>query len=639
MINRVQFFLQWMILIICTFSVQAQTPVQVGNTFEELFLSKQVALLEDPSNKLSIKEVVKLPFKSHTNVSINLGFTNSFYWVKFRLFNPDTVKKELILEVENPHINKLQLYALSQGQMQVSMLTGDHFPFAQRPIKYTHFLLPIQLKPHQTIDYYLWVDKHGEQLQIPLRLWNKETFSTNSYKLFLFVGCMLGISSLYCIISLLIYLFFRQKLTFYYWLYTAGIWLFLVAHAGLGFQLLWTQSTWWASAARPTTAMLLYIFSLLFTRRFFDLSHTHRFFNLFTKALIAMFLLLLLILWLQNPILGIFKEYWYNPIYYDGTWLLLFMKAVNLVCFIFLVTMPIIGIHYYVRYRKPESLWFSAGNSMLLLGGLTIIFVFAGYLPDNYITQNIPLLTNAIETVILSFLLANRFRNIHQQNAQISAELAEQRQRNALQLLEGQSIERKRLSQELHDGISLALANIRLRLSIVAEKLNGQGKEVQALVEDLGEVGQDVRQFSHALSPVLLERHGLVEAIEDLAFRTQSAHPKLKIRFDHDSFSGQSIHSLIQQSLYQITLELVNNIAKHAEATQARLRLTENSNEILLEVQDNGMGYQPDNEAQGIGLQNIRSRVELFNGIFEGVRLEQGMLHRIRIPIQTNLFS
>lgn len=639
MIKRIQFYSQWMILIICTLSAQAQTPVRVGDNFEELFLSKQVELLEDSSNKLTIKEVVKLPFKPHTGVSINPGFTNSFYWVKFRLFNPSSAKRELILDVENPHINKLQLYALSEGQMQVSMLTGDHFPFSQRPIRHPHFLIPIQLLPNQTIDYYLWVDKHGEQLQIPLRLWDKETFNTNSYKLFLFVGCMMGISSLYCVISLLIYLFFRQKLTLYYWLYTTGIWLFFVAHTGLGFQLIWPESTWWASAARPTTAILLYMFSLLFIRRFFDLPHTHRFFNLFTKALIAMFLLLLFTLWLQNPALGIFKEYWYNPTYYDGSWLLIFMKVTNLVCFIFLITMPIIGVYYYVRYRKPESLWFSAGNSTLLLGGMTIIFVFAGYLPDNYITQNIPLLTNALETVILSFLLANRFRNIHQQNAQISAELAEQRQRNAIQLLEGQGIERKRLSQELHDGISLALANIRLRLSIVAEKLNGQGKEVQALVEDLGEVGQDIRQFSHALSPVLLERHGLVEALEDLAFRTQSAHPNLKIRFEHDSFSGESVHSLIQQSLYQITLELVNNIAKHAKATQARLRLTESEGQILLEVQDNGVGYQLDNEVDGIGLQNIRSRISLFNGIFEGTRLEQGMLHRVRIPIQTNLFS
>lgn len=624
-------------LLVCliTMSVPllAQTPVQVGKGFREEILSKQVALLEDASKSLIIQDILaqKSAFKPNNQPFINPGFTNSYYWVRFQLSNPDSVERDLILEVENPHINKLQLFTVSRKQVKASMMTGDHFRFAQRPIRHPHFLFPVHIPPGETRTYYLWTDKHGEQLQIPLKLWEKDYFYTNGQTLFLFWGFLLGITVLYSIVSLFVFIFFRQKLTFYYWIYTTGIGLFLVAHTGLGFQWLWSESTWWASAARPTAAILFYSLLLLFTNKFFNIAHTQRFLYWFIRLLLVVFAILLLWLWSQNPVLGIFKQHWYNPVYYEGNWLLVFMKLTNLTVFIVLITTPLIGVFYFFRYRKLESLWFTLGNSMLLLGGLTTIFVFAGYLPDNYLTQNMPLMTNALESVILSFLLANRFKNIHQLNAQMSTELAEQRQQNAIRLFEGQIIERKRLSQELHDGISLSLANIRLRLSMLAEKLNGHSKEANHLVEALGDVSQDVRRFSHALSPIMLERYGLVEALDELVNYVQVSQPNLAISFEQDGVDSRQVQPLVAQMIYQIALELLNNIAKHAQASQATLRLFQEANTLNLEVLDDGIGYENEEESTGIGLQNIRARVQLLNGTFNVIRQPKGMKHTVTL--------
>lgn len=233
-------------LITMVWSLSAQNPLKVGKEFKEELVSRQVELLEDSSKRLTIQNVLAQQslFKPNAKPFINPGFTNSYYWVRFQLSNPDSVRKELILEVENPHINKLQLFTVSGKQVNAGMLTGDHFPFMQRPVRHPHFLFPISVPPGKTMTYYLWVDKHGEQLQIPLKLWEKEYFLTNEYTLFLFWGFLLGIASLYCIVSFFVFVFFRQKLTFYFWIYTTGIWLFLVAHTGLGFQLFWRESTW-----------------------------------------------------------------------------------------------------------------------------------------------------------------------------------------------------------------------------------------------------------------------------------------------------------------------------------------------------------------------------------------------------------
>ncbi|MFN8346543.1 MAG: 7TM-DISM domain-containing protein [Spirosomataceae bacterium] len=625
------------LLLVCfimmVFTLQAQTSIQVGAGFKEATLSRQTELLEDASKQLKIQDVSaeKQPFVPNSQPFINPGFTNSYYWVRFRLTNSDSIPHDLILEVENPHINKLQLFTVSGDRISTGMLTGDHFPFAQRPIRHPHFLFPIRLLPGTSATYYLWVDKHGEQLQIPLKLWEKSYFSANEYTLYLFWGFLLGIAVLYSIVSGLVFLFFRQKLTFYFWIYTIGIGLFLVAHTGLGFQLFWSESTWWTSAARPTAAILFYSFLLLFTSKFFDLAHTHRYIYFYVRLLLSIFGLLLLWLWSQNPALGLVKQYWYNPVYYEGSWLLVFMKLTNLLVFIQLVTVPLIGLFFYFRDHKLESLWFTLGNSMLLLGGMTTLFVFAGYLPENYLTQNMPLMTNAIETVIMSFLLANRFKNIYQLNAQMSAELAEQRQQNAIRLFEGQIIERKRLSQELHDGISLSLANIRLRLSMLAEKLNGHSKEANRLVEALGDVGQDVRRFSHALSPVMLERYGLVEALEELVNYVQSGQPDLVLSFENEEVDSEQVQPLVAQMLYQIALELLNNIVKHSKAHQATLRLFQVDHTLNLEVLDDGVGYENGGESDGIGLQNIRARVQLLNGTFSAIRQPKGMKHKVTL--------
>ena len=427
------------------------------------------------------------------------------------------------------------------------------------------------------------------------------------------------------------FLIFRQYITLYYWLYTSTVWLFLVAHSGFGFKYFWQNATWWTSSARPISSILFYTFSIFFTRIFFSITPKNRFQDLLTKSLIGLLLIHLVVILIKSPFLGLTKNYWYNPIYYEGSDLMIFMKTIFYSVLLVLWSVIGIGIYNYFKTRKAESLWFTFGFSILLASGTLTIFIFLGYIPDNYFTQNFPIIANPIEIIILSFLLANRYKNIHVENAKIAAELAEQRQQNAIQLLTGQAIERQRLSQELHDGISLTLANIRLRLSMFSEKF--QSKEVNHIVDELGDVGQDVRRFSHALSPIMLEKHGLIEAIEELIDTTKEAYPTLIIQFSHDLISESSLSSLLKQTIYQITLELINNTVRHANANLLEVKLNEKEGFLLLELLDDGIGYDSEQASTGIGLQNIQARTQSLNGQFQIEKRVTGMKHSVKIPV------
>ena len=616
--------------------VEAQEIV-IDRHFEHILMGNHVEIFEDKSKKMSFAEAKKQQYKLYPKQSINFGFTNAYFWLHFRLKNNDSTKNKVFLEISNPHINKLQLFAVNGKEVTKSMLTGDHFPFSQRVYNHAYFIFPIELQANQNTDYYIWVDKHGEQLQIPIELWGENDFIGYTEKLSLFVGSSLGITFLWVIISFFIFLFFRQYITLYYWLYTSACWLFIAAHCGFGFKYLWQNVTWWTSSARPVTAILFYMFSIFFARQFFAINAKKRFLNLFTKSLIALLLMLLFVIFIKSPLFGLNKNYWYNPNYYEGNDLMLFMRILFYSALVVLWSVISISIYDYVKTRKVESLWFTLGYSMLLLAGTLTVFIFIGIVPDNYLTQNFPLITNPFEVITISFLLANRYRNINTDNAKISSELAEQRQKNAIQLLEGQMIERRRLSQELHDGISLTLANIRLRLSVFADKFHS--KELNDLVENLGEVGQDVRQFSQALSPVLLEKHGLIEAVEELIELTQNNQSKLKIKFLHSNIDEKPLNNLLKQTIYQIILELLNNAIRHANATELTVSLFEEKNHLTLEVIDNGVGYEVLNKKSGIGLQNIKARTLSLYGKFQIKRQGVGMKHLVEIPIQTQPFS
>ncbi|MBD2703949.1 hypothetical protein IC229_25110 [Spirosoma sp. BT702] len=616
-----------------------QLTVEVGEHFRQESLDRQVQLLEDATKRLTLWDVAHRTFRPQKDPSINVGFSNSFYWVKFKLHNPDAQAKELLLEIENPHINKLRLFTLAGNRWHVSMLTGDHFPYSQRIIEHPHFLFPITVRGHQSITGYLWVDKHGEQIQIPLRLWDKAYFNSHSYQLYLVAGFMIGIGSLYCVACFLALLFFRQRIILYYFFYLSSIWLFMIAHTGFGFALLWSESTWWTSVARPATALLIYLSSYLFIQDFFNLRQTRPYLYWYTNVLLALLTIALVTFGLESPALGLFENYWYNPHYYSGESLLQFMILIHILYAICITSVPFICLYIFVKTREPEGLWAAFGFMMILFSATNITFVHAGYLPDNYITQNIPLASTIIDAIILSVLIANRFKNIFLQNAQISAELAEQRQRNAIRLLEGQVIERSRLSQELHDGISLTLANIRLRLSLLSEKLNGHQPEAEQLVEALGDVGQDVRQFSHALSPVLLERYGLVGALEELIEDVRSSHPELTLSLQAESIRSEEIPPLVNQTIYQVALELLNNATKHAHASQITVALKQTDNKLMLIVSDDGLGYDVAEKSAGIGLQNVTARIQLLNGQLTVHRLPKGMEHVVDIPVQIKLFS
>ncbi|MFY7911366.1 MAG: sensor histidine kinase [Emticicia sp.] len=181
-------------------------------------------------------------------------------------------------------------------------------------------------------------------------------------------------------------------------------------------------------------------------------------------------------------------------------------------------------------------------------------------------------------------------------------------------LLKGQTLERKRVAQELHDNLSAKISGIRWRLEAIQPNFSVEKhKQIyESSVNALSEVYTDVRLISHNLLPAELETKGLVAATKNLVQELNSLE-KTKFCFD-SNLNTERLPNKIEYELFSIILELSNNILKHSEATKAMIGLMKEDNLLKLLVKDNGVGIDNKHSKKGMGLSNIQSRVAALNG-------------------------
>jgi len=187
-------------------------------------------------------------------------------------------------------------------------------------------------------------------------------------------------------------------------------------------------------------------------------------------------------------------------------------------------------------------------------------------------------------------------------------------------IITSQEEERSRLSRELHDGISQLLVSIKFKFELAAHELDaGKASAAQTLrqgIERLAGAIGEVRRISHDLHPSLLDTLGLASAIGQLASEFEQ---RSGLRVDYDNSLGDiRLSDDMNVALFRILQEALTNIERHAGAGQVTIQLTGNPRRVNLRISDDGTGFSPRQAEQsgGIGLRNIRERVEHFGGDF-----------------------
>ena len=210
----------------------------------------------------------------------------------------------------------------------------------------------------------------------------------------------------------------------------------------------------------------------------------------------------------------------------------------------------------------------------------------------------------------------------------------------AHELLRLQEEQRHTLSRELHDNIAQLLTVTTNRIALVrseatSKKIRRELAEVKSVAE---QALQAVSELSRSLRPSLIDQEGLAAAIEKhaVAFRDRV---KLDLHVHINAPSAESLDGAAATNLFRIVQEALNNIEKHAKATEARIRLLEDDRHLRLEIADNGCSFSPTHAAEAqkngsLGLISMRERAEMLGGTFE-IEAQNGNGTRVRahVPI------
>ncbi|WP_435357769.1 histidine kinase [Emticicia sp. SJ17W-69] len=292
----------------------------------------------------------------------------------------------------------------------------------------------------------------------------------------------------------------------------------------------------------------------------------------------------------------------------DGAKIILFGST----CFVFLIIITTFNASYLNQHDTVRHI-------LTNLGVLSIPISITLYLGREFAQISKSLMLKLSEVQRLSF---EKQETLEKQNAQLQAAL-----------LQGQTIERKRVAADLHDNLGSTLSALWLSVDLIDKSKMSQEEIAihQNLRENLEKAYNDVRLLSHNLLPEEFEKQGLVPTLQSFVRKISK---NSKIRFDLQIAEGFGrVDNKIEFELYSICLELVNNIIKHSKASEAKISLSRTEKKIELIISDNGIGTF-NNESDGKGMKNVKARVESLNGVWKiNSKKNQGTNSQINIPI------
>jgi two-component system NarL family sensor kinase len=238
-------------------------------------------------------------------------------------------------------------------------------------------------------------------------------------------------------------------------------------------------------------------------------------------------------------------------------------------------------------------------------------------------------------TILLGFLFYRS--NKLKQETRLQTAVMMQQDLAVKSVLNAEENERKRISGELHDGLGQMFSAVKMNLSALTTDLafkNTESKEIFSKTLNLvDESCKEVRVIAHQMAPNVLLKSGLASAIRDFIHKIDSR--KLKINLEtvglHDRLDQN-----VETVLYRVIQETVNNVIKHAGANALDIQLTKEEDGIHVMIEDNGKGFDTGNleKFDGIGLKNIRSRVEYLKGTVDfSSNPDAGTLVAIHIPL------
>jgi PAS domain S-box-containing protein len=280
----------------------------------------------------------------------------------------------------------------------------------------------------------------------------------------------------------------------------------------------------------------------------------------------------------------------------------------------------LIGAKYPFKYWPPDEMENVAANFQLLLSG----DVPSDGIELPFRRKNGDRFWGLVLSATLTDSNGNKIGQL-MSVADISARKRAEKAMRALssRLIDAQELERKTVSQDLHDSIGGKLTGIKYSLEKIISDLENVSGSFETSLKDVLSIVQstieETQRMTKHLHPSILDDLGLFAAIREICREFKGVYSDIQITSNFE-LSEHEVPGSLKILIFRILQEALNNVAKHSGADTVSLSLRKNKREIELVIEDNGKGFDlhkvlhADGHERGLGLQSMRERTEPFGG-------------------------
>lgn len=388
-------------------------------TLDDAILKQEIAphlsYVEDPESELTIDSLLagkNIQWMKNTQSTPNFGYSSSTYWFRFSVKNRSSVALTRLLVVDYPLLDQLEMFRVEDGKRVETYLTGDRFPFTQRPLNHRNFVFPITINALEQSEIFLRVKTAGA-VQLPAVLWEKQQFFLDDQAELVRKSIFYGVLLVMVLFNLFLFFSLREAPYFYYVMFVFSFLLTQAAMHGITFQYLWPLSPTLQEKAILLGVPGCVLFTSLFSRSFLSLAHHVPRMDLFFKVTAF--------LGAANMVAAFILPYRLV------TTPAVFLVAVVSIGCIF------IGPYLWLKGHKIARFFTIAWMCMVVATTLLALNKF-GLIPYNFFTENGLQFGSALEAVLLSFALADRLNRERKERWRAQKKMmAEVRQRHHIE--------------------------------------------------------------------------------------------------------------------------------------------------------------------------------------------------------------
>lgn len=579
-----------------SFELNEDFVVSEGLEYIDFYLSTDTA-------KHPEERYFQMKSKQYSNTKKYLFFTTqSQKWMLFNVNNTQDQPFDLLVEMGNLGINQAEYYIFHADTIvydgkvmtQSGQKTSTYYD--------RNIVIPFTALPHTEYAFLIKVSTNAPILDLPVIVWNKSEKFSISQGIELGRGLFYGVLLFYIVITGMVVFLIRSRSNIYFWLYIFLGGILLLLRSGIPFEVFWPGSSYFDFIL---SSAVLYTYMLV-TLRFLNHYITSKIQKgWYTTLLDIAFIVGCVLLFLYLP-------FTYLNVFVQDTLLIVQMIYINLtnvlVIFLLIWTLPKVED----KFVLITSLLYFVLFSIYLFNPFLGFGFWAGKLGGHILLYSGGFLIAVILFTITSF----RMKAVIRKNQEIKYELRNLHKIYSHSLIQGQEQQRRKVAEELHDGIGAHLSVIKMKLSGIKASLKDEEEinVLEKIIENLDEGTHQVREMSHELMPPTLNRYGLQASIDDMMMKYQHTYP-IHLNFK-SNLKRNNLDSNSESILYRLIHQLFEALV-HGWTKKADIKLIILPSVMTATIQVKYSGGDPIAKSESIGFKDLQALVNILQGKFE----------------------